>query len=249
MRSGSSYRWGIGLARKTMAKKKATSKKSAVAAVETTKSAKSGSDSGASKGASKRAAKTAAKKRRTTRHTDGWSALPAAEIERYFVETPPADIINAFEQSYTSDVANVLLDLRRSAVRQLFEGLASVRKRGISTVVTLYHYRIYLMNPLPLEVGHDRTPNYYAILGIPRDADIDDIKLAHRLLVKAHDVGDFSPPMRPVGEVRLAEIDDAFRHLHPEEKRSQSDQLLPNIHYLYPRRDQSWLEATQRILE
>ncbi len=55
--------------------------------------------------------------------------------------------------------------------------------------------------------------------------------------------------MRPVGELRLAEIDDAFRHLHPEEKRSQSDQILPNIHYLYPRRDQSWLEATQRILE
>ncbi len=243
-----------------MAKKKTTSsKKSPAAAVDATKSTQSGSQSGdssadsksaASKSAaSKRATKAAAKKRRTTRHTDSWSALSSAEIERYFVETPPADILDAFEQSYTSDVANVLLDLRRSAVRQLFEGLASVRKRGISTLVTLYHYRIYLMNPLPLSVGHDRTPNYYAILGVPRDADVDDIKLAHRLLVKAHDSGDFSPPMRPFGEVRLAEIDDAFRHLHPEEKRSQSDQILPNIHYLYPRRDQSWLEATQRILE
>ena len=237
-----------------MAKKKTTSQKSPAAAVEATKSTQSGSQSGDSSAASKsaaskRATKAAAKKRRTTRHTDSWSALSSAEIERYFAETPPADLINAFEQSYTSDVANVLLDLRRSAVRQLFEGLASVRKRGISTLVTLYHYRIYLMNPLPLSVGHDRTPNYYAILGVPRDSDVDDIKLAHRLLVKAHDSGDFSPPMRPFGEVRLAEIDDAFRHLHPEEKRSQSDQILPNIHYLYPRRDQSWLEATQRILE
>ncbi len=128
-----------------MAKKKTTSsKKSPAAAVDETKSTQSGSQSGDSSAdsksaASKRATKAAAKKRRTTRHTDSWSALSSAEIERYFAETPPADLINAFEQSYTSDVANVLLDLRRSAVRQLFEGLASVRKRAISTLVTLYH--------------------------------------------------------------------------------------------------------------
>jgi hypothetical protein len=203
-------------------------------------------------GGARKTAKTSAGKttrRRTTKHTESWSAMSTAELEQYLMETPPADILDAFEQSYTTDVVNLLLDLRRSVVRQLFEELARVRKRAILPVVTLYHYRVYLMNPLPLEVGSERTPNYYAILGVPRDADEEDIKLAHRLLAKAHDIADFSPSMRAVGEQRLAEIDDAFRHLHPEARRSESDQLLPNIHYLYPRRDHSWLEATQRILE
>ena len=117
------------------------------------------------------------------------------------------------------------------------------------SVVAMYYYKEYLMNPLPLEVGNDRTPNCYAILGIPRDADIQDIKMAHRLLVKAHDTENFSPPMRAAGLERVAEINDAFRHLQSEEKRRAADTLLPNMHYLYPRLDQSWLKAAQRILE
>lgn len=237
------------MAKKNMAKKKKTASKKSAAAGARTTAAKSGSKSPSARGSSRK--KTARKrpKSKTSRHTDAWAALTSEELERRFREMPPSEILDAFERSYTSEVVNVLLDLRRASVRQLFEALAGVRKRAIATIVTLYHYRVYLMNPLPLEVGNERTPNYYAILGVPRDADAEDIRLAHRLLVKAHDIADFSPPMRAGGEERLAEIEDAYRHLHPETRRSQADQLLPNIHYLYPRRDHSWLEATLRILE
>ena len=232
-----------------MAKKKTASKKSAAAPAEK-KSGSSASGAGSTKETTAR--KSTAKKvtkRRSTKHTDAWTALSTTELEQHFLETPPTATLEAFEESYTSDVVNVLLDLRKSVARQLFESLVSVRKRTIVSVVTLYYYKEYLMNPLPLAVGTDRTPNYYAILGIPRDADLEDIKMAHRLLVKAHDTEDFSPPMRSAGLERVAEINDAFRHLQSDEKRRATDTTLPNMHYLYPRRDQSWLKAAQRILE
>ncbi len=232
-----------------MAKKKTASKNSAAAPAEKiSASSASGADTSRETTAKKSTAKKVTK-RRSTKHTDAWTALSATELEQHLLETPPTAILEAFEESYTADVVNVLLDLRKSVARRLFESLVSVRKRAMVSVVAMYYYKEYLMNPLPLEVGNDRTPNYYAILGIPRDADPQDIKMAHRLLVKAHDTENFSPPMRAAGLERVAEINDAFRHLQSDEKRRATDTTLPSMHYLYPRRDQSWLKAAQRILE
>lgn len=202
----------------------------------------------------KKAAKTVAAKkkddkaaaRKSSKHIESLLALSRSDLESYFTDTSAADLLEVFEESYVSDLVNVLLDLKKSLVRQLFEKLAGVRKRAISEAVTLYYYKEYLMNPFPLDVG--RLPNYYAILGLPRDVNPDDLKTAHRLLSKAHRTDSFSPPMRDQGEERLAEINDAYQQLNTPEKRTHTDTVLPNMNYLYPKPDQSWFGAVQRIL-
>ena len=55
--------------------------------------------------------------------------------------------------------------------------------------------------------------------------------------------------MRKTGEERLEEINDAYNNLKSPQKRAKADRILPNVSYLYPRRDQSWLEAVQRIMD
>jgi len=170
-----------------------------------------------------------------------------------FLETaPPEKLLQIFEESYAGDLVNILLDLKRAAVRQLFETIGKVRKRAIAEAATLFYYREYLTNPLPLKVGTEAgvaIPNYYAILGIPRDAADEDLKQAHKLLSRAHDPEIFSQPLRKLAEERLEEINDAFSNLKTREKRAKADRLLPNVNYLYPRREQSWLEAVTRLIE
>jgi hypothetical protein len=141
--------------------------------------------------------------------------------------------------------------LKKATVKRFLEMLASQRKRAAPETATLYHYKEYLTNPLPLQVETDTggsLPNYYAILGVPRDVSDDDLKTAYRLLTRAHAPAAFPPSMRKSGSERLAEIQDAFDNLRSPPRRQRADRLLPNISYLYPRRDQSWLEAVQRLV-
>ena len=190
--------------------------------------------------------------RKTTKHTDSLFAMSRVERMSFLERAPPEKLLEIFEESYPSDVVNLLLDLKKAMVKHLFETLGRLRKRAIQEVATLYHYKEYLTNPLPLRVETEAgisIPNYYAILGVPRDATGDDLKMAHRLLSRAYEPEVFSPPMRKAGEERLREIDDAYGNLKSADRRAKVDRLLPNVSYLYPRRDQSWLEAVSRLLE
>ena len=167
------------------------------------------------------------------------------EHEAYFDATPPAELADVFETSYSADLVNVLLDLRRSTVKELLGTVAAVRKRAVAETATLYYYKEYLLNPLPWRVTtleSEEIPNYYAILGVPRDATEDEIKQAGRLLLRAHDAENFSAQIRGTNEEQAASIREASKCLAPA-KRPALDQVLPNMSYLYPRRDQSWLDA------
>jgi curved DNA-binding protein len=64
--------------------------------------------------------------------------------------------------------------------------------------------------------------DYYAALGVPRDADADQIKKAYRKLARAHhpDVS-----AAPEGEARFKEVAEAYQTLKDPEKRAAYDQL------------------------
>ena len=217
-------------------------KKKSVKKVAKDKPEKSSSAASASKAVKKKAV------RRTTRQTEALQTLSRDELEQHFNESSTAEILELFDRSYVSDMVNLLFTLKKSSVRQLFANLASVRKRSVSEAVTLYYYKDYLLNPFPLEVGNNRLPNSYAILGVPREVDQEDLKLAHKLLNKAHQPDLFSPSMRDTGGERLAEINDAFQQLNTPERRQHTNTVLPSMQYLYPKPQQSWLGSVQRIL-
>jgi len=190
------------------------------------------------------------KSRKSTKHVEALGAIPRAELNDFFEIGPPDKLLEVFDESYSADLVNLLLDLKKSAVKRFIDIVSAARKRAVLELATLYHYKEYLTNPLPLRVETESgqsIPNFYAILGVPREVSEDDLKTAYRLLVKAYSPEAFSPAMRKAGGDRLAEIHDAYGNLKSPQKRQKADRLLPNINYLYPRRDQSWLEAVLRL--
>ena len=190
--------------------------------------------------------------KRTTHHVDALLKLSRDEQMRFLESAGAEKLLKIFQESHPADLVRVLLDLKRAVVKQLFELIAGAHKRAVAEAATLFYYKDYLTNPLPMKVNTETgipIPNYYAILGVPREAVEQDLKAAHRLLAKAHEPDVFPPAMRKSGEERLKEINDAFQNLKTPEKRAKADRLLPNVHYLYPRRDQSWLDSVQRLIE
>jgi hypothetical protein len=194
---------------------------------------------------------TKLKARKNPKHIEALLALPKSECCEFFERGMTEEVLAVVDESYVSDLVNLLLDLKKSTVKRLFETLGQVRKRSIAEIATLYYYKEYLTNPVPmqieLQVGH-HVPNHYAILGVPRDADDEDLRTAYRMLVKAHSPEVFSPAIRKSGGDRLRDINEAFENLKTPQRRDRTDKLLPNMSYLYPRRDQSWLEAVQRVV-
>jgi hypothetical protein len=189
---------------------------------------------------------------KTRKHIDLLLAMTRAQREAFLSGASTARLLEVFDTSYEDDLVNVLLDLRKSVVKGVFEALAAARKRVAAAVATLYYYKEYLTNPLPLEVSTESgesIPNYYAILGIPRDASDEELKGAFRLLSRAYDPESCPPAAREAVEGRLEEIRRAFDQVKAPERRARADQLLPNVSYLYPRRDQTWFEAVQRLLD
>jgi hypothetical protein len=189
--------------------------------------------------------------RKGTKRTDHFLALTREEKSAYFDAIGEEELARIFEESYSANLVHILLDLKKATVKRLFEVLAAVRKRALVEAATLYYYEEYLTNPLPLrvEVEPGRSmPNYYALLGVPRDASNEELGAAYRLLKRAHDPGSFSPDLRKAGEERMKDIQDAFNNLKNPARRARADRLLPNMSYLYPRRDQSWFEAFTRII-
>jgi hypothetical protein len=193
-----------------------------------------------------------AKSRKNTKYIDMLLAMSRDERNLYVENLSAEGTIAIFEESYGSDLVNILLDVKKSIVKHFFETIFTLRKKNVAETATLYYYKDYLTNPLPLKVPATTggsLPNYYAILGMPRDSSDEDLKTAFRLLAKAHHPEIFSPLVREAGEERLKEIIDAFSQLKSPQRRAKTDQILPNISYLYPKRDQSWIESVNRILE
>jgi hypothetical protein len=189
--------------------------------------------------------------RKTTKYLDALLVLQRPDRDAFFENAAPREILEICEQSYGTDLVNLFLDLRKSTVRRIFETLAVLRKRAIVDIAALYFYNEYLTNPLPLRVVLDSgqsVPNYYAILGVPRDSTDEELKSAFRVLERAHDLETFTADLRHAREERLREIRDAFNHLKLPQRRARTDKILPNVAYLYPRRDQSWFESLQRLL-
>jgi DnaJ-like protein len=204
---------------------------------------------GGKKAVAGRRGKSAARK--GTRRTDHFLAMTREEQSAYFDAIEPEELGKVLEESYNANLVHIFLDLKKATVKRLFDLLAAVRKRSLVEAATLYYYEEYLTNPLPLrvEIEPGRTmPNYYALLGVPRDASDEELKAAHRLLERAHGPASFSPDLRRAGEDRLKDIQDAFNNLKNPARRAKADRLLPNMSYLYPRRDQSWFEAVTRII-
>ena len=172
-------------------------------------------------------------------------------LEGFFESATVAELREIVEESCSSDLVNVLLDLRRASVKAFFERVVGGRKRLVAPSIALYHYKVYLRDTVPLEVNAtngERLPNYYAILGVPRDATADEIEDAHKHLQRAFSSDLHAESDHGVNSERLAEIKDAFGNLKTETRREVTDRLLPNINYLYPRRDDYWLESVRQLL-
>jgi len=171
--------------------------------------------------------------------------------EEYFENASPEEIIKIFEESYCSSIVNFLLDLKKSTAKRIFELIIRHKKRAFLNVITLYYYKDYLINPLPLTleaVDGQEMPNHYAILGVPREVSHDDLKIAYKLLSSSFSADSFPPAERKASEERLREIDASFEILKNQKRRKDLDNNLPNINYLYPRRDQCWLESVNRLV-
>jgi DnaJ-class molecular chaperone len=66
------------------------------------------------------------------------------------------------------------------------------------------------------------TKDLYKLLGLPRDASRDDIRKAHRMLVRKHHPD--ANPQDPQAEERFKEIQQAYEVLSNEQKRREYDQ-------------------------
>ena len=233
--------------------RKATAKSArGKAAADKTSSVKSrGGKSSGPKTSGGKASGRKASARKTLRHVEMLLEMGPVQREAFLARKAPGELADLVESSYCGDLVNVLLDLRKNVVRRIFENVASVRKRVLPELVTLYYYKEYLTNPLPLKVATEDgdVPNYYAILGVPRKASEDDIKYAGRLLLKAYSDECFSTPFREVARERAGEIGDAVKHLKSPQLREAADRLLPSINYLYPRPEQSWFDSALRIID
>ncbi len=171
--------------------------------------------------------------------------------ESYFESAASEHILQIIEGSYCSSLVDLLLDMKKSTVKHIFESVPRHRRRSFADVFSLYYYKEYLTNPLPLTLMTEsgrRLANHYAILGVPHDANLDELKLAERLLGACLAPESFPQETRSAAASRMREIDEALRLLKDPARRKALDADLPRINYLYPRREQCWYDPVTRLL-
>ena len=176
--------------------------------------------------------------------------MTSTELEAHFEKITPDEVVKLFEESYPSDLVNLLLGLKRSTCRALFEMVTDHRRKAYLDTITLYYYKDYLTNPFPLELDATdggSVPNYYAIVGMARDSSEDEIDEASKLLTRAFKPECFPPSDRKMGDVRYQEIKAAFDRLRSSKRREEVNRILPSINYFYPKRTESWLDMVQRF--
>ena len=110
-----------------------------------------------------------------------------AELDSFLLEGANDGIKEVALGCYCSELVNLLLDAKKASVRSFFLRAISTCKRAITPVVSLYSYRVYLSNPLPLSLkGSDGEihTNYFALLGVNLNATDDEVTEAYKLLAK-----------------------------------------------------------------
>ena len=197
-------------------------------------------------------AKKTPEKERSARLIEELAGKNPAELDQLLLEGPLNQLKELVAGCYCADLVSLLLDAKRSSVRTFFLRAITSFKRLLTPVVTLYNYRIYLLNPLPLSLkGSDGEihPNYYALLGVPPNATDEEVSSAYKLLAKAHAPESFSPQSRTIGEERLKELAAAHKLLKTAEGRQQAHELLCNQpEHCFPQRQTSWTESANFIL-
>lgn len=175
-----------------------------------------------------------------------------AELDQLLLEGPLDQLKKLVAECYCADLVNLLLDAKRSSVRTFFLRAVSAFKRILTPVVTLYNYRLYLLNPLPLSLkGSDGEihPNFYAVLGVHIGASDSEVSDSYKLLAKAHSPESYSPQSRSIGKDRMVEINAAHKMLKTAEIREQTRLLLCNhMDNCFPQRQTSWIDAAGSIL-
>jgi curved DNA-binding protein len=73
-----------------------------------------------------------------------------------------------------------------------------------------------------------RFKDYYETLGVPKDANADDIKRAFRKLARQHHPDRATPANKEVAEAKFKEINEAYEVLGDPDKRKRYDQLGAN---------------------
>ncbi len=192
----------------------------------------------------------AADHRKNPRIVEGLIQHGRGFCESFFETASSEQIIHIIEESYCSSLVSLLLDLKSSTVKRIFEAVPRHRRRNFADVLSLYYYEEYLTNPLPLTLMTEsggRYANHYAVLGVPRDATLEELKQAEKFLEAALAPEAFPPDGRGAAASRLREIDEAFRILKDPARRKALDVHLPPINYLYPRREQCWYDAVTRL--
>ncbi|MEC8894919.1 MAG: J domain-containing protein [Planctomycetota bacterium] len=197
-------------------------------------------------------AKKTPEKERSARLIEELAAKNPAELDQLLLEGPLNQLKELVADCYCADLVNLLLDAKRSSVRSFFLRAITSFKRLLTPVVTLYNYRIYLLNPLPLSLkGSDGEihPNYYALLGVPPNATDEEVSSAYKLLAKAHAPESFSRQSRTIGEERLKELAVAHKLLKTADGRQEVHELLCNQpEHCFPQRQTSWTESANFIL-
>ena len=175
-----------------------------------------------------------------------------AELDSFLLEGANDGIKEVALGCYCSELVNLLLDAKKASVRSFFLRAISTCKRAITPVVSLYSYRVYLSNPLPLSLkGSDGEihTNYFALLGVNLNATDDEVTEAYKLLTKAHSPAAFSPRHRLRGEERLEEIKMSHKMLKTPEARQEARAILSSHpDYCFPRRDSHWAETAAALL-
>ena len=176
----------------------------------------------------------------------------SAELDSFLLEGANDKIKEVVLGCYCSELVSLLLDAKKASVRAFFRRAISTCKRAVTPVVSLYSYRVYLSNPLPLSLkGSDGElhSNYFALLGVNLNATDDEVDETYKLLSKAHAPAAFSPRHRPMGEERLGEIKASHKMLKTPEARQEARAILSSHpDYCFPRRDTHWAEVAASIL-
>ncbi|MEC9031436.1 MAG: hypothetical protein VYB15_06125 [Planctomycetota bacterium] len=175
-----------------------------------------------------------------------------AELDSFLLEGANDRIKEVVLGCYCSELVSLLLDAKKASVRAFFLRAISTCKRAVTPIVSLYSYRVYLSNPLPLSLkGSDGEihANYFALLGVNLNATDDEVAEAYKLLTKAHSPAAFSPRHRSMGEERLEEIKMSHKMLKTPEARQEARAILSSHpDYCFPRRDSHWAETAAAML-